>query len=219
MLAFCLLRRRCGGLIKHGALSEFKSSALNGSRSAGTGGRSPGDAGERSSSIVGPSPSATIIKAAESLSFTVDGDPHATAGDSAVSAGPMELLSTLSQVGGPMSGGGEDGRAPWPLSGDVGGHSVASTLAASAAPRSVGGPMPGVGGGLGSMDGASSSIASFRAPKSADYGGGGGGGGIGADELKIFDVLYRSRDSAVYQGACHPHPQPTPFDEHSSRGC
>lgn len=209
----CGARRRCANpdLRKRGPLSDFKPRTRNGGRGWPDAGAAV--ARERASSIVGPSPSATLVKASESLSFTAaDGVSAAAAAvDPAGAAGSMALLSSLSHPGPPSSdvaasadlGG---GRPPWPASGDLGTHSMASTLAASAAPRSV----PGSAGGLtgvASVDAASSSIASLGVPASAEHRpGAANGGSFGSDELKIFDVLYRSRDSAVYQGARWPPP-------------
>lgn len=209
--ALYLGRRRCGnaGPGKDGALSDFQPPSANGAL------RGPSLAGtviarDRASSIVGPSPSTTLVKASESLSFTTlaDGAPaDGAAVDSTAVVGSMALLSSLSQ-GTPLSGDAAmdasaraTGRLTWPMPvSDLGALSMASTLAASAAPRSVPGS---VGAPLGapSVDEASSSIASIGAPVSSEYRPYvTNGGTFGADELKIFDVLYRSRDSAVYQG-------------------
>lgn len=206
--AFCWGRKRCGktGQSNDAALSDFKPSVVSGSL------RGPSLAGavvarDRTSSIVGPSPSTPLVKASESLSFTTaaDGTPaNGAAVDSTAVAGSMALLSSLSQ-GGPPSGDAvadaaamAAGRPPWPVSAtELGALSMASTLAASAAPRSIPGSL-GAPLGAPSVDAASSSIASIGAPASAEYR---PYSSHGADELKIFDVLYRSRDSAVYQGA------------------
>lgn len=183
------------------------------------GGRSGLDAGaavaqQRASSIIGPSPSATLIKASESLSFTTGDGSHAhgSTADPTDTAGRIAILSSLartpSAAGDPTpdaadGSGAVDASPPLSLwtsaAAEFRAQGTASTLAASAAPRSVGAAT----GGLGSVGGPASSSASIGAPASSEYRPyAANGGQIGADELKIFDVLDRSRDSAVYQGPC-----------------
>jgi hypothetical protein len=148
----------------------------------------------RTNSIVGPRPSATVVKACESLSFSGNNGPP-----------PLIALSGKTQINAEAHSSGHRTFALWSdtlLSASASGHGgQPSTLATSSAPRapseSVRVPEAGPG-----QDGRTGQGVSALVPTVSLGGGASGSAGInGQDELKIYTVLDRGRDSAVYEGA------------------